>query len=200
MKLITNKKKLELILQRERNKLSARRYRINNMTPNNKRRFQSAARNYLWVIRESQDRLNRASKSPPKNVKFTNSMNWKSNFSGFNNGVPLILLSNNNRYMGHIWVNGARSGTRTTGHFQQIQKSVNMNNFLTRFVKNNYKNKTPLPRTKVAPVLLNAAEKHLKNLGYNSMSTDSPLGKMMEYMNSHPNIWKSRGLVYTKKI
>ena len=168
------------------------------MTPNNRRKFQNKARSYLWLIGESQGRLNRTSKAPPTNAKFTNNRNWSSNFNGFNNGVPIILLSNNNRYMGHIWVNGARSGTRTTGHFQQIQKSVNMNNFLTRFVKN--KNKTPLPRTKVAPVLLNAAEKHLKNLGYNSMSTEWPLGKMMEYMNSQPNIWKSRGLVYTKNF
>ena len=52
----------------------------------------------------------------------------------------------------------------------------------------------------MAPILLNAAEKHLKNLGYNSMSTEWPLGKMMEYMNNHPNIWRTRNLVYTKKI
>ena len=106
-------------------------------------------------------------------------------------------MSNNNRYMGHIWVNGIKAKTRTTGHFQQIQKSINMNNFLTGFIKN--KNFKPLNRVRVAPVLLNAAEKHLKALGYNAMSTEWPLGKMMNYLNSHPN-WKSRGLVYTKKI
>ena len=201
MKVVKNRTKLRPILEREKIKLIGQRYRINNMKKaNNIKKFKNTAQSYLWVIRESLGRLNHASKAPPKSVKFTNNRNWNSNFSGFNNGVPLILLSNNNRYMGHIWVNGARSGTRTTGHFQQIQKSVNMNNFLTSYVKNEYKNKTPLPRTKVAPVLLNAAEKHLKNLGYNSMSTEWPLGKMMEYMNSHPNIWKSRGLVYTKKI
>lgn len=170
------------------------------MKPNNIRKFQNTSGSYLWVIRESQGRLNHTSKAPSTKVKFTNNKNWNSNFSGFNNGVPLILLSNNNRYMGHIWVNGARSGTRTTGHFQQIQKSVNMNNFLTRYVKNEYKNKTPRPRTKVAPILLNAAEKHLKNLGYNSMSTEWPLGKMMEYMNSKPNTWRTRDLVYTKNF
>ena len=196
MKIIKNKKKLGPILKSERNKLSIQRYR--NMTPNNRKRFENLKRSYLWVIKESQNRLaHSSSNSPPNNVKFTNNKNWNSNFSGFVNGIPLILLSNNNRYMGHIWVNGSKSLHRPTGHFQQIQKSVNMNNFFTRFVKNNYK---PLPRMRVAPVLLNAAEKHLKNLGYNAMSTEHPLGKMMKYMNNHPNIWKSRGLVYTKKF
>jgi hypothetical protein len=100
--------------------------------------------------------------------------------------------------MGHVWVNGARRGNRTTGHFQQIQKSVNMNNFLTKHINN--KNYKPLPRVRVAPILLNAAEKHLRALGYNSMSTENPLGKMMVLLNSQPNVWKQRGLVYTKKI
>lgn len=201
MRIIKNRTKLGRILEREKTKLNGQRYRINNMKKaNNIKKFKNTAQNYLWVIRESLGRLHHTSRAPSTKVKFTNNRNWNSNFSGFNSGVPIILLSNNNRYMGHIWVNGARSGTRTTGHFQQIQKSVNMNNFLTSYVKNEYKNKTPLPRTRVAPILLNAAEKHLKNLGYNSMSTEWPLGKMMEYMNNHPNIWKSRGLVYTKKI
>lgn len=197
MKVVKNKKKLGPILQRERNKLTTSRYRILNMTPNQRKTYRNIAQSYLWVIRESQGRWHHPSR-PNTNKPFTNNKNWSSNFNGFINGTPLILMSNNNRYMGHIWVNGAKAKTRTTGHFQQIQKSVNMNNFLTRFINN--KNFKPLPRTKVAPVLLNAAEKHLKNLGYNAMSTEWPLGKMMNYMNSHPNIWKSRGLVYTKKI
>ena len=201
MKIVKNRTKLGPILEREKIKLIGQRYIINNMKKaNNIKKFKNTAQNYLWVIRESLGRLYHTSKAPSPKVKFTNNKNWNINFSGFNSGVPIILLSNNNRYMGHIWVNGARSGTRTTGHFQQIQKSVNMNNFLTSYVKNEYKNKTPLPRTRVAPILLNAAEKHLKNLGYNSMSTEWPLGKMMNYMNSHPNIWKKRNLVYTKKI
>ena len=197
MKVVKNKKKLGPILQQERNKITTSRYRILNMTPNQRKTFRNVTQSYLWVIRESQGRLHNPSR-PNSNKNFTNNKNWSSNFNGFVNGTPLILMSNNNRYMGHIWVNGVKARKRTTGHFQQIQKSINMNNFLTRFIKNN--NFKPLPKTRVAPVLLNAAEKHLKNLGYNAMSTEWPLGKMMVYMNSHPNIWKSRGLVYTKRI
>ena len=196
MKVVKNKKKLGPILQQERNKITTSRYRILNMTPNQRKTFRNVTQSYLWVIRESQGRLHNPSR-PNSNKNFTNNKNWSSNFNGFVNGTPLILMSNNNRYMGHIWVNGVKTRKRTTGHFQQIQKSINMNNFLTRFIKNN--NFKPLNRVRVAPVLLNAAEKHLKALGYNAMSTEWPLGKMMNYLNSHPN-WKSRGLVYTKKI
>jgi hypothetical protein len=197
MKIVQDKKKLETILQEEKSKMRATRYKINNMSKNNKKKFINTTSSYLWVIRESEGRLHSTYKPPSKNVKFSNNKNWKSNFSGFINATPLVLLSNNGRYMGHVWVNGSKSPNRSTGHFQQIQKSVNMNNFLTRFVKN----KPPsLPRTRVAPVLLNATEKHLKALGYNAMSTEFPLGQMMTYFNSQPNVWKTRGLVYTKKI
>lgn len=195
MPIISNKDRLMRILDEEVNKMSKKRYK--NMTPNNIKKFQNRTRNYLTLIQESKRRLNNPF-SKTHNVQFTNNKNWNSNFSGFTSGVPLILLSNNMRYMGHVWVNGARKGSRTTGHFQQIQKSVNMNSFLTSIVKNQYK--VQLPKVKVAPILLNAAEKHLKNLGYTAMSTNFPLGKMVNHLNSQPNVWKRRRLVYTKKF
>lgn len=167
MKISTNKEKLKVWLNKEMLKLKNH--------PRNNQRVKS----YTRLIKESQGRFNTPNYIPRNNVKFSDNVNWL-NFFGLANPIPLILLNENNRYLGHVWVNGIKAPNRSTGHFQGIQKTVNLNNYLA--TRN-------LPRTRVSPILLNAASKHLKNLGYNAMSTYNPVGKMRNILNTSPN-WK----------
>ena len=73
-------------------------------------------------------------------------------------------------------MNGSKA-KRSTGHFQGIQKTVNLNqNIINATPANN--RSPPLPRIEVAPLLLNAAAAYFKSLGYTAMSTQAPIGKM----------------------
>jgi hypothetical protein len=182
MRINTNKNKLEQFLAAEERKLS-------NAHPVNK------ARPYWNLIRESKQRLSRNNSSHrPSHNKFSNNENWYGNFSGLVNAVPLILVTNNTgRYLGHIWVNGTKAPNRSTGHFQGIQKTVNLNNNIIKSTKS-----APLPRVKVAPFLMRAVENHLRRLGYGAMSTHSPLGKMYETLRRNKN-WKRTGPMVFKK-
>lgn len=197
------KTKLKKFLRGETNKLSGALYKN---PKSNADRLRHVRHPYGILIQESMRRLGNNKKYVPKktNVRFSNNKNWflnnNYNFTGLANGVPLILTTSNNRYLGHVWVNGTKAPNRSTGHFQGIQKTVNLNQRLTNAMKNEYKPKQ-LPYIKFTPVMLNAVEKHLKGLGYNAMSTRSPLFKMANYLNSHPNVWKKIGpSVYKKKL
>jgi hypothetical protein len=172
---------------------------------NNAKRLLNVRNPYHRLITESRRRLGNSKPYIPRktNVKFSNNKNWfvnkNYNFTGLANGIPIILTTKNNRYLGHVWVNGTKAPNRSTGHFQGIQKTVNLNKQLTNAMKNKYK--PSLPYIKFTPIMLNAAEKHLKGLGYKAMSTRSPLFKMTNYLNSHPNVWKKTGpSVYKKNL
>lgn len=157
---------------------------------------------HKYLIRESKTRFN----SPTYKARFgqnwenNKTSNWNGNFNGLANPEPLILLTNNGRYLGHVWVNGVKVLKRPTGHFQGIQKTVNLNNNLVKARKNNNKPNPPLERTKVTANLMKAAENHLRNLGYTSMSTHFPMGKMFNMMRQSPNWKKTSNLVFKKNI
>lgn len=190
MRIEKNEEKLKRWLRAEESKIA----RIN--IPKNKLRTtlnKISAHRYL--IRESKTRLN----SPPYKARFgnnwkDNSSNWNGNFNGLANAVPLVLVTNNGRYLGHVWVNGVKVPKRPTGHFQGIQKTVNLNRNL-RNTKS-----PPLNNTRVTPHLMKAVENHLRNLGYTSMSTHFPMGKMFNMLRQSPN-WKKTGpMVFKKNI
>jgi hypothetical protein len=190
MRIEKNKEKLKMWLDAEERKIK----KIN--IPNNKLRTtlnKISAHRYL--IRESKTRFNSPTyKATLRQNWKNNSSNWNGNFNGLANAVPLVLVTNNGRYLGHVWVNGIKVPKRPTGHFQGIQKTVNLNK--------NLKNtkKPPLNRTKVTPYLMKAAENHLRNLGYTSMSTHFPMGKMFNMLRQSPN-WKETGpMVFKKNI
>jgi hypothetical protein len=186
MKIVKNKEKLKNWLRSEERKIS------NINVPNNK--LNKIAR-HTYLIQESLTRFNRPTyKATFRNNWKGNSSNWTGNFNGIANAVPLILVTNNGRYLGHVWVNGVKVPKRPTGHFQGIQKTVNLNQNLK-----NTRN-PPLNRTRVTPHLMKAAENHLKNLGYNGMSTHFPMGKMLTMLRKSSN-WKKTGpMVYKKNI
>jgi hypothetical protein len=151
--------------------------------------------NHTYLIKESLTRFNRPTyKAILNNNWKNNSSNWNGNFNGLANPEPLILVTNNGRYLGHVWVNGVKVLKRPTGHFQGIQKTVNLNRNL-RNTKS-----PPLNNIRVTPHLMKAVENHLRNLGYRSMSTHFPMGKMLNMLRQSPN-WKKTGpMVYKKNI
>ena len=199
MGIITNKDKLKRWLAAEERKLAINGRLLANKTINEKRAVLKKIAGYSNLIRESRGRFRSSSPHRISNNKFSNNKNWNGNFNGIVNAVPLILVTNNGtgRYLGHVWVNGKKVGNRTTGHFQGIQKTVNLNQNIINLM-NNKPNR--LPRTRVAPILLKAAENHLRNLGYGAMSTHFPLGKMFNMLRQNSN-WKKTGpMVYKKNI
>ena len=194
MRIEKNKEKLERWLNAEKHKIK----KINSrLIPNNKLRSvlnKIAAHEFL--IRESRTRFHDSAYKAQSGTiwKNNNSSNWTGNFNGLAKAVPLILVTNNGRYLGHVWVNGVKVPERPTGHFQGIQKTVNLN----RNLKNT--KKPPLNRTKVTPYLMKAVENHLRNLGYRSMSTYWPMGKMLNMLNKSPNWKETSNLVFKKNI
>jgi hypothetical protein len=193
MRIEKNKEKLEMWLEAEKRKIN----KINaSLIPNNKlRSVLNKISAHSFLIGESKKRFHNS----PYKARFgqnwkNNSSNWTGNFNGLANPEPLILVTNNGRYLGHVWVNGVKVPKRPTGHFQGIQKTVNLNN--------NLKNtkKPPLKRTEVTPYLMKAVENHLRNLGYRSMSTHSPMGKMLSMLRQSPNWKKTSNLVFKKNI
>lgn len=183
----TNKKRLRNWLLNEKAKLS--RSTVND--PN--------YRNAYWrAIREAYSFLNKGGNEPVR-TRHNNQSNWRAHY-GLVWPVPIILHSGN-RYLGHVWADGAsRKRThRKTGHFIWIQKTVNLNNKISL----NNANKKPIPvRIKVAPLILAETERHLRGLGYTHMSTYSPLKAMRKYFQNQPNTWKyiNRANVFKKKI
>ena len=189
MRIEKNEEKLKNWLEAEKHKIN----KINaSLIPNNKlKSVLNKIAGHTFLIQESLTRFNRPTY---KANSGNNSSNWTGNFNGLAKAVPLILVTNNGRYLGHVWVNGVKVPKRPTGHFQGIQKTVNLNN--------NLKNtkKPPLNHTKVTPYLMKAVENHLRNLGYKSMSTHSPMGKMLSMLRQSPN-WKKTGpMVFKKNI
>ena len=168
-----NIRKLEEIWRSETQK-TRNAANIANMSENKKNRVVRKRQSYFAILRESRNHYHRPSQN---GNNWSNNKNWTTaEFGGFKNGVPLVLYSNNGRYLGHVWVNGSKA-KRSTGHFQGIQKTVNLNqNIINATPANN--RSPPLPRIEVAPLLLNAAAAYFKSLGYTAMSTQAPIGKM----------------------
>jgi len=208
LQITSNKAKLRKWLANEKEKLSRVR-KINNNARNNnrnlngpsvkKRKVNTPNEVYRKLIQETNYRLKRSAdygyRTNPKS-NFSNYKNWNGNFAGISQAVPLILTMRNNngseRYLGHIWVNGVKTkNKRTTGHFQGIQKTVNLNQRIINAMQGN-KPKPITNRVKVAPILLNAVEKHLRGLGYTAMSTSMPFKSMRNYFLSEPN-WVQTG-------
>lgn len=205
LQITSNKAKLRKWLANEKEKLSRVR-KINNNNNGNlngpsvkKRKVNTPNEVYRKLIQETNYRLKRSAeygyRTNPK-ANFSNYKNWNGNFAGISQAVPLILTMRNNngseRYLGHIWVNGVKTkNTRTTGHFQGIQKTVNLNQRIINAMQGN-KPKPIANRVKVAPILLNAVEKHLRGLGYTAMSTSMPFKSMRNYFLSDPN-WIQTG-------
>jgi hypothetical protein len=190
MKIEKNEQKLKRWLRAEERKIA----RMN--IPNNKlKEVLKKISEHLYLIKESKRRFNSESYKANFNNNWKgNSSNWNGNFNGLANPTPLTLVTNNGRYLGHVWVNGVKVLKRPTGHFQGIQKTINLNQNLL-----NPKN-PPLNRTRVTPHLMKAVENHLRNLGYRSMSTHFPMGKMFNMLRQSPN-WKETGpMVYKKNI
>jgi len=205
LQITSNKAKLRKWLANEKEKLSRVR-KINNNNNRNlngpsvkKRKVNTPNEVYRKLIQETNYRLKRSAeygyRTNPKS-NFSNYKNWNGNFAGISQAVPLILTMRNNngseRYLGHIWVNGVKTkNKRTTGHFQGIQKTVNLNQRIINAMQGN-KPKPIANRVKVAPILLNAVEKHLRGLGYTAMSTSMPFKSMRNYFLSDPN-WVQTG-------
>jgi hypothetical protein len=204
LQITSNKAKLRKWLANEKEKLSRVR-KINNNNRNlngpsvKKRKVNTPNEVYRKLIQETNLRLKRDQeygyRTNPK-ANFSNYKNWNGNFAGISQAVPLILTMRNNngseRYLGHIWVNGVKTkNKRTTGHFQGIQKTVNLNQRIINAMQGN-KTKPIANRIKVAPILLNAVEKHLRGLGYTAMSTSMPFKSMRNYFLSDPN-WVQTG-------
>lgn len=200
MKIEKNQEKLKRWLREEERKIK----KINSrLIPKNKLRAtlnKISAHRYL--ITESKTRFN----SPlykarlGQNWENNKTSNWNGNFNGLANAVPLILVTNNGRYLGHVWVNGIKVPKRPTGHFQGIQKTVNLNKNLINARKPNNRPNPPLNRTKVTTNLMKAVENHLRNLGYRGMSTHFPMGKMFNMLRQSPNWKKTAPMVYKKNI
>ena len=193
MRIEKNQEKLKRWLRAEDRKIAEINARL---IPENKlRSVLNKIAGHTFLIKESQKRFGHSPyKANSGNNWNGNSSNWKNNFNGLANPEPLILVTNNGRYLGHVWVNGVKVPKRPTGHFQGIQKTVNLNRNL-RNTKS-----PPLNRTKVTPYLMKAVENHLRNLGYSAMSTHWPMGKMFNMLRQNPN-WKKTGpMVYKKNI
>ena len=200
MRIEKNKEKLERWLKAEDKKIA----KINSrLIPNNKlRSVLNKISAHKFLITESKKRFGHSpyKASSRTNWKNNNSLNWTGNFNGLANSVPLVLVTNNGRYLGHVWVNGIKVPKRPTGHFQGIQKTVNLNNNLINARNNKNKPNPPLQRTTVTTNLMKAVENHLRNLGYRAMSTHWPMGKMFHMLRQSPN-WKKTGpMVYKKNI
>ena len=201
MRIEKNKEKLRGWLSAEDKKIS----KINaRLIPNNKLRATlNKISAHKFLIRESKTRFN---SSPYKakldqNWENNKTSNWAGgNFNGLANAVPLILVTNDGRYLGHVWVNGIKVPKRPTGHFQGIQKTVNLNKNLINARKPNNRPNPPLERTKVTTNLMKAVENHLRNLGYSAMSTYWPMGKMFNMLRKSPNWKKTAPMVYKKNI
>jgi hypothetical protein len=183
-----NIRKLEEIWRSEAQK-TRNANKIANMPENKKKRVINKRQSYFAILRESRNHYTRPSQN---GNNWSNNKNWSTQeFSGFKNGVPLVLYNNNGRYLGHVWVNGSKA-KRSTGHFQGIQKTVNLNQNIINATRANNR-PPPLPRIEVAPLLLNAAAAYFKSLGYTAMSTQAPIGKMPNklnqagFKNSHNN-------------
>ena len=205
LQITSNKAKLRKWLANEKEKLNRVRKNNNNNNRNlngpsvKRRKVNTPNEMYRRLIKESNwrlknDRAYRYRTNPKAN--FSNYKNWNGNFFGISQAVPLILTMRNNngseRYLGHIWVNGVKTNNkRTTGHFQGIQKTVNLNKRIINVMQGN-KPKPIANRIKVAPTLLNAVEKHLRGLGYTAMSTSMPYKTMRNYFLSDPN-WVQTG-------
>lgn len=204
LQITSNKSKLKKWLTNEKEKLS--RVKKNNNNKGNlngpsvkRRKVNTPNEMYRRLITESNYRLKRdreyGYRANPK-ANFSNAKNWNGNFFGISQAVPLILTMRNNngseRYLGHIWVNGVKTkNKRTTGHFQGIQKTVNLNQRIINAMQGN-KPKPITNKVRVAPLLLNAVEKHLRSLGYTAMSTNMPFKTMRNYFLSDPN-WVKTG-------
>jgi hypothetical protein len=148
-----------------------------NMSSNMKNKLIAKRTAYRLIQLESKNHFLHGTRNNKNN--WSNNKNWTTNnFSGFKNGVPLVLYYNNGRYLGHVWVNGTKA-SRSTGHFQSIQKTVNLNNIIRKATPNNkLVNRPAFPRINTGSLLLQAAANHLKKLGYKAMSTQAPIGKM----------------------
>ena len=200
MRIEKNKEKLERWLKAEDRKIK----NINSrLIPKNKlRSVLNKISAHKFLITESKKRFYDSAYKARfgQNWKNNNSSNWNENFNGLANSVPLVLVTNNGRYLGHVWVNGIKVPKRPTGHFQGIQKTVNLNKNLINARKPNNRPNPPLNRTKVTTNLMKAVENHLRNLGYSAMSTYWPMGKMFNMLRQSPN-WKKTGpMVYKKNI
>jgi len=200
MRIEKNKQKLERWLKAEERKIA----KINSrLIPTNKLRATlNKIAGHTFLIKESQKRFGHSpyKASSGNNWENNKTSNWTGNFNGLANPEPVILVTNNGRYLGHVWVNGVKVPKRPTGHFQGIQKTVNLNKNLINARKNNNKPNPPLERTEVTTNLMKAVENHLRNLGYSAMSTHWPMGKMFQMMRQNPNWKKTAPMVYKKNI
>jgi len=197
MRIEKNKEKLRRWLTAEESKLTKINGRL--IPKNQLRSVLNKISAHTFLIKESKKRFTPLTSKVKFNTiwKNNNSSNWNENFNGLAKAVPLILVRNNGRYLGHVWVNGVKVPNRPTGHFQGIQKTVNLNNNLVKAMKSNNLIRN---RVKVTPYLMKAAENHLRNLGYRSMSTYWPMGKMLTMLNKSPNWKETSNLVFKKNI
>ena len=200
MRIEKNKEKLERWLKAEERKLLKINGRL--IPKNNLRTTLNKISAHTFLIKESKKRFHDSAYKARlgQNWKTNKLSNWNGNFNGLANSVPLVLVRNNGRYLGHVWVNGIKVPKRPTGHFQGIQKTVNLNKNLINARKPNNRPNPPLKRTTVTTNLMKAVENHLRNLGYSAMSTYWPMGKMFNMLRQSPN-WKETGpMVYKKNI
>jgi hypothetical protein len=197
MRIEKNKEKLKMWLDAEERKIK----KINaSLIPNNKLRTTlNKISAHTFLIKESKKRFHDSAYKARLGQNWINNKtsNWNGNFNGIANPEPLILVRNNGRYLGHVWVNGIKVPKRPTGHFQGIQKTVNLNKNLVKAMKSNNLIRNNI---KVTPYLMKAVENHLRNLGYGAMSTHWPMGKMFNMLLQSPN-WKETGpMVFKKNI
>jgi conjugal transfer/entry exclusion protein len=197
MRIEKNKEKLERWLKAEERKLTKINGRL--IPNNNLRTTLNKISSHTFLIKESKKRFGDSAYKAKlgQNWKNNNSSNWNGNFNGLANPEPLILVTNNGRYLGHVWVNGVKVPKRPTGHFQGIQKTVNLNKNLVKAMKSNNLIRN---RIEVTPYLMKAVENHLRNLGYRAMSTYWPMGKMLNMLNKSPNWKQTSNLVFKKNI
>jgi hypothetical protein len=197
MRIEKNKEKLERWLKAEERKLLKINGRL--IPKNNLRTTLNKISAHTFLIKESKKRFGDSLYKARLGQNWENNKksNWNGNFNGLANPEPLILVRNNGRYLGHVWVNGIKVPKRPTGHFQGIQKTVNLNKNLVKAMKSNNLIRNNI---KVTPYLMKAVENHLRNLGYGAMSTHWPMGKMFNMLLQSPN-WKETGpMVFKKNI
>jgi hypothetical protein len=198
MRIEKNKDKLRKWLAAEERKLLNINGRL--IPKNNLRTTLNKISAHTFLIKESKKRFlySPYKEKPGQNWVNNKTSNWtEGNFNGLANPEPLILVRNNGRYLGHVWVNGVKVLNRPTGHFQGIQKTVNLNKNLVKVMKSNNLIRNNI---KVTPHLMKAAENHLRNLGYRAMSTYWPMGKMFNMLRQSPN-WEETGpMVYKRNI
>jgi len=198
MRIEKNKDKLRKWLAAEERKLLNINGRL--IPNNNLRTTLNKISSHTFLIKESKKRFYYSpyKEKPGQNWVNNKTSNWtEGNFNGLANPEPLILVRNNGRYLGHVWVNGVKVLNRPTGHFQGIQKTVNLNKNLVKVMKSNNLIRN---HTKVTPYLMKAVENHLRNLGYRSMSTHWPMGKMLSMLRQSPNWKKTAPMVFKKNI